>query len=547
MALPRDTLGPYPLRGLTATPTAYGAAVVAENLEWDGDWCGSRKGTAPVLTSLGYVPAKVTYADEFRPRRGNPLLVVAGETSGGGHRIQTYLDGSSTPHADWTTYDVAGRPYAVDYQGYRVMFTPGGTYTMWAVDALGDYAALLPNRTPPTVGADAGAYRDSSDPLRGIFGCVHLDRLFVVAEDDPSFVWYSGSEDIDGWPLGNYFAPFGGSTEPLTGLVSVGGSLLAFHRTGIASVAFAGAGLEQIQVVKEGIGAVTPHAIASIGKAVAFLSDDGLLFIDSAGNVAEDLATPINPILRRYQSGFGDATLRYFGGRRQLWLLLPQAGCIFVLDIRSGNWSTYTVPAVWQTGATDTARLPQALGSMRSWAAQDTPILGSVAGPSFVGGAGAGVVRFDSTDQRDWAYGGVYAAVRAQWLSHGVPMQGQDLHRLYLDARVDFRDSGAHNARCLWLTQGQPAGAKLYIGTQYVEVVQQSPVSGIYRVGSAVVGSAYAGADLGELDFEARIPLSGEVRGRWLQLGISSDINPVPWKAKRWRLTTRVVVNKRSR
>jgi len=556
MGMPRDLLGPFPCRGLTDTAGDLGDARQALNVEWQGDWLQPRGGSLITnVLSRSYV--SVDLIKEFWSR-GVQLLVVCGRTVGSpdNHTVDIYRTGEATVLSSEIMPRWNGRPFAIEYEQALYLMCPvmlGNNHTMWKISVDSPYITEI---TPflygdpatgviPADGMDTGAYRGPGNPMRWIFGTKHLERMFVVQDEDPWNVWYSGINLPDGWPLSNSFSPFGDSQSPLTGLVEFNGVLTSFTRRSIATTSFSGQGLTVSKLLKENTGAISPQAICNMGNILAFLSDDGLLFLDNQFQISDLLARDINSeTLRNLKDAFGSASLQYFRASRQLWLMLPSANQIFILDMRTGNWSsfsyanadTYRVQAMTETyNAVGTAR-PLLAILLPSSVSFTSRLLEPVLYDQVLSGAGA-IVNKPFVNR---------------WVSHGTPFIGQHTWRLFRKFFFSLRDHGNNQLRILWSTKGEAIAATTLMANQYNDITLRGPF-GVSRVGECVTGTVpvlgvpagYIAPGLGEQDFELSVSPRGIIRGRWIQLVLAglytTGLDAIQdWSIRRWRIDTSI-------
>jgi len=536
MATPSDMLGPYGFRGLTDFPKNYGDAVQAENLEWQGDWVQTRKGSTLIHT-LTFASDKILFQREFRGRTNFQIHVVVAlsTTDTESYRVQIFRSGEDTLLADFSVPFANGRPSYVEYEGRLLLFLPAttdGQFTVWEIFTEAPYYQPLVMDDFPHAGGDTGVYRPVDDPIRGIFGVPYMDRIFAVQDSDPWNVWYSDHDNYRGWPYENFFSPFGDSNEPLTGLAIFNQQIVSFTRTKISVTKFSGKGLEESRPLKLTTGAICQQAIANIGNELVFLSDDGLLSMDLSGNVTDTLGAAINSkTLADLKDGFPEASLTYMAAKRQLWLALPAANKLFVLDLRTGNWSTIS----W-TNHDNRNRL-WSLGTAKDNGVEYPTV-------SYTTDAHVGVIAcYNGTAYSDQHPDGA-SCYRSQWISHSTPFVGQSLFRYFNTVWLTLKDCGSRSLRLLWSTKGQVFGGHTTL-EQFVDFPATAPWP-MTRVGSAVVGAGtFCAPYLGEQDWEKSIALRGVVRGRWIQLalvGLFSDDRTytLGWAAKRWRILTRV-------
>lgn len=540
MANPRDVLGPYPFRGLRDEPARYGDARLAENVEWVGDTSSSvmrgRCGMSLLREVTGFID-RVALCQEWRGRTNDPLLVTVFNPAGASSYSIQVARGDEAPLVVFAVAWPAGRPSLIGFQQDAVLLVPasadGSPYTMWTILRHAPYLApVLPAIPAASPNNDPGEYRGPLDPMRAVLGCAYQSRLFVVQDEAPWEIWYSNLQDITAWAYSSYVDPFDDDQSPITAMLVFAGALWVFTQSKIARVQFFGPGNIQKDILKTNTGCIGPAVQA--GENLVFIGEDGLLELDQAGTVSEtEMCKALRRTLRNLQGSLGDATLRYFASRRQLWLCIPATRRVFVFDYRSQNWATY-----------DFGTRPDALGSYMNGSGVEQPIVGAV-----TRNAEGFVLRPDTSRWTDYAGAlSVPNAYEWRWLSHSAPMLGYDLHRLFSHCWLNLLERAPGSLDVFWLVEGQAAGSNLSLVDQsYTIAAAQSPEAGP-RAGTAVAGTGRVAPDLGETEWEAKVTLSGRQRGRWMQLGLRGPAtSPGAVGARLWRLVTKVHTSPRER
>jgi hypothetical protein len=206
---------------------------------------------------------------------------------------------------------------------------------------------------------------------------VHNERLWGCGNSNfPNSIFYSALNNGDS--LGNG-ASGGGQivvrtfgNEEIVGLVSLGTSLLIFHRRGVSRLT--GYGQDDITVDPAGltsdVGLIAPKSITVIDNVCYFVSERGLYRCTEA-EVASvstpDTPDQLLPIIRNLSaSQFGEIRAVMNRATRELWISIPSIGVYpfhTTLQAWAGPWDTgYISPdttALWET--LNTSGLPVVL------------------------------------------------------------------------------------------------------------------------------------------------------------------------------------------
>lgn len=557
MTAARDMIGPYFFKGIMDNPETPGDAIMAENVEWIDDHMVVRKGTKRI-NRFEAVTDRVTLAYEFSGTQSAPFMLMVGYSRAAlsQHLVQLFPTGSTSGKVFefYTPVGANGRPSCVEFNNKLVLFTPladtTNTYSMWEItpnatpyyEGVGYKPSILQD-PDPVIGGDPGDY--FKDPINGSLGCVFRDRLFVVRISDPSKLYYSNRLDLNGWPEANFIAPFQESTDPIVALASFAGKLWSFTRSKIAVTDFTAKGNENNAIIKQFTGAVCQQAVTQCESVLAFLSDEGLLFMDANGNVSDRIspyikASDINrETLAQYRAGFGDATLSYYAYKRQLWLTLPAAQRIFVLDLITGNWSTRKLTNLAQCNLCTTGRTKSLGGDI------PTAVWTDASGE-------AAVVAFESATYTDYQTPASSTVVRARWVSHSIPDEGSDLFRLYRYAILDMRDCAASHLSVGWTMENQTVGSDFTTSGQVITVDQRAEYPNDVRTDEGWLtdsATTITQWDKSNLMMEKRLSISGAQRGRSIHFivknsNLSTDFT---FNLRKFRFITRARVSNRER
>lgn len=201
---------------------------------------------------------------------------------------------------------------------------------------------------------------------------VHNQRLFAVGDPaNTETVYFSGLSNGD--TLGSVAAGGGSAivrtfaNEPLTGLLSVGQSLLMFHERGVSR--FTGWGQQDFSIdsgtrgVTQDVGTISPNSIVGVENVGFFVTDRGAYQITESG--VQGISSKIESIL----SAVDSTTLRSVSAAhnrsyREVWFSIPGLG-ILVYNYRLQSWSgpltgTYlsqSPGAIWESGASSVSQV----------------------------------------------------------------------------------------------------------------------------------------------------------------------------------------------
>lgn len=201
---------------------------------------------------------------------------------------------------------------------------------------------------------------------------VHNLRLMGIGDStSPETLYFSGLSNGD--TLGDE-ANGGGFAivrtfghEPLTGLLSVGQSLLLFHERGISR--FTGWGQDDFNIddgtrgVTQDVGTIAPNSIVGIENLGFFLSDRGAYAVTESG--VQQISAKVESVLTRIPAlDLARVSAGHNRAFREVWFAIPNIG-VMVYNYRLTAWSgpfdgVYRdlSPAVlWESGADVTSHI----------------------------------------------------------------------------------------------------------------------------------------------------------------------------------------------
>lgn len=553
MALARETLsGPFPFRGLHDFPERadYGNAALARNVDFGDGWMRPRLATDRIgrivessgihgLNDLVNSVELVRYHED----EGASLLVAIGRHYVDPSELRLVIDSpGNVVAAPYRSQVYTGcdsrRPTSCEWNvtipRKLIVFLPFGN-----ISPASSVPVLVSSQFPyiePLVPsgvsggtADEGAYLGPNDQVLGDWAVVHQSRLFVG--DSSGRLRYSSTGDMYAWPTANEINEFGG--EPLTGAASYNGSLIVFTRNAGYVVDFDGQQSYKVKPLLHSTGCVHYNTIIEAARQLIWLADDGLVGLDASGNVSE-ISKNIQRTIRAFQGDFVNASLIHYAARRQLWLLLPTSRSIFVLDLRTGDWSTHD----W--GVNEVYPGSLCLVPMAN-------IYRPAAGIRLLDDAGdrrGQIVVFEQPIQGDWNKpGGTRTTVEASWQSLPIMSLGHHTPRVFRHWRVVARDTGNLDTNSFyWLTQGQAGSSTPEVAGQSVTGYVIAPnITRRWNDGVAWwnTAGAYWPNSTGVLDTALRFSLGGIHTGRWIQLGVRKTSSAGSFNLRSFELDTR--------
>lgn len=289
----------------------------------------------PVFISAG-VFAKWTGENEYIDRVGivppssAPTAIVtvsAGSITltSGTRYIITYYNSATGLESDWSelsidtgaftsknvTITFPSVPTDLNFDKVRIYRTLDGGIYPYLVDEITTFAAVTPytdSKTDAQLTLRASArYEKSLPPSKSYLCAPFAQRIWCVDGNNPSIMQvsepYTGSANsLEYYPPDNSLT----TNYPVTGFVSVPNKLIVFHPRAIYYVS--GYSDFQYQPLVHGVGTLYHHSIATNGKKIIFLSEEGWMSLDLGGGgltcISRNIENTLLPILSAsYSSG----------------------------------------------------------------------------------------------------------------------------------------------------------------------------------------------------------------------------------------------------
>lgn len=195
---------------------------------------------------------------------------------------------------------------------------------------------------------------------------VHNQRLFACGDPaNTETLYYSGLSNGD--TLGAVGSDGGSviirtfASEPLTGLMSVGQSLLIFHERGISR--FTGWSQDDFTVssgtrgVTQDVGTISPRSLVPVENGGFFASDRGVYSVTESG--VSQISSKIESLLAAVTTtNLRSVSAAHNRRNREVWFAIPSLG-VMIYNYRLEAWSgpftgTYVTNApitLWESGA----------------------------------------------------------------------------------------------------------------------------------------------------------------------------------------------------
>lgn len=187
----------------------------------------------------------------------------------------------------------------------------------------------------------------TGSPSGARFIAVYGERMFCAA--NTMVLYWSKINDPETWS-----APDGGQanvetydSEPITGLATVGSSLLIFKKNSIAR--FTGTTTATIEVRKEtegvspDVGCIAPMSIVRVDDYVFFLSDRGPYIANESG--VQAIGQKIEREMEDWNKAYWDKSVAVYNAlRREIWLFVPDTTSItnnvgYCYNTRAQQWT----------------------------------------------------------------------------------------------------------------------------------------------------------------------------------------------------------------
>jgi hypothetical protein len=266
-------------------------------------------------------------------------------------KVTVFVDGLMDARIDkiriYRTLDGGTKPYLVGTVDLPPSGTTSVTYQDISIDDI--LTAYIGKR------GDRAQLQDQTFVIS-----VYANHMWAVDSTNPRKLKfskpYTGSDnDLEYWPTNNFVI----TSEPITALLKIPGKLLVFHPRSISYVSGTSIDDFQINTFKAGIGTVMPQSVATDGKNILFLSEQGWANLASEGSLV--VSREIDEDLRDLIEGSYNVALRtmavYNYGLRQFICIISAIGVATQPweDVDTGElvlWENSTTPfaaAVWET------------------------------------------------------------------------------------------------------------------------------------------------------------------------------------------------------
>lgn len=264
----------------------------------------------------------------------------------------TWRGGGSFIGLDGTVSTVAGTDSGLyAYIGTSWTLKAAGTYTnKWQFVQFGGTVIGVNGAAPVkyTIATATGAALGGTPPSATMIAVVR-DQVFLAGDPSAnSTVYWSAINNSEGWTIGTSQAdkqllPDGG---PITGMA--GGEYgLVFQETAIHRFSYVGTPLiYQRDKISDGIGCITPGAVATFGRMSFFLSNRGFYSITDGG------LTPIGEnqvndwFAQRYARSDIIANIRATVDPKRTLAIWSMPDCLILYNWVLQRWSYVSLPGV---------------------------------------------------------------------------------------------------------------------------------------------------------------------------------------------------------
>lgn len=536
MAAPRDVKGPWEPRGLSDYPeqAPYGSAILAQNVTLENGYLEPRKGSVlfarPQSTISGTGCSRFGLVRQIFSRDGSSVLlmvsVVRTGVAAGMWEVSLVSPGGAIIQTLIPAYlAAADNPSTVAFLGRYLLFLPvvGGRQVL-EITTTNIQFWHLDNTNRPISDGDPGDYLSTAnyDHIDASFGWAHEGRLFLAGlpGDEAAFVRNSTANDLWGFPKANWFG-VGDNADAITGGASFGQSMVVFTRRSIYIVDYTGQGAVKSRCLTQHTGCVNHNSICYASGMLIFQSDTGLMGMDQAGTVTE-LSREIHNTYLRNRADFSRVSVAHIPEKHQVWCLFPANARILVMDLRASSWVEYNWRPEINISAGSICPYLLANGTL--------PVCGYVNTDDNAGY----VISFDSSTRTDYNRAAhTISAYDYLWKSNPVPILGHHQVYLFRWLRVEIMDIGTGKTmRLFWDVESQGGVSGLPYPANQTAIVQSiNPRSLVSRVEESAVyefpdvglPDAYVAWEGGEQWFPQRVSIGASNKGRYIQIGVSSD------------------------
>lgn len=329
----------------------------------------------------------------------------------------TWRGGGSFIGLDGTVATLAGTDSGLySYSGTAWTLRQSGTYSgKWQFAQYGGTVIGVNGAAPVkfTIPTSAGALLGGSPPSATMIAIVR-DQVFLAGDPAAnSTVYWSAINNSEGWTVGaaqadKQLLPDGG---PITGMA--GGEYgLVFQETAIHRFSYVGTPLiYQRDKISDGIGCITPGALATFGRMSFFLSNRGFYSITDGGLTAIGENQVNDWFAQQYARADIIANIRATVDPKRTLAIWSMPDCLILYNWVLQRWSYVSLPGLvgLSTGINAGVSL-DALDALYPSGIDSIPV--SLDAPIFAGGDPMLTVVL--TDNRVYALGGDYLAATLQ-------------------------------------------------------------------------------------------------------------------------------------
>lgn len=355
----------YSLRCQFATSRQTQFAKVGNTLAIAGGLPAFWKGPGETIDRMGIVPP-------------TGIITVTSVNTGsgvtlntGGMYMYTYFDSVSGLESDWSNLSAITGAVA---NKSIVIAIPAATAANW--DKIRIYRTLDGGQFPylvDTVPAGTTSYTDSTrdslltaaaedryvravPPSTSFITATYAQCIWFVDGSNPYVLRFSkpyvGSDvDVQYYPVDNYVI----SNQPITGLLVTPGKMLVFHPRSISYVSGFSNDDFAFQPLISGVGTVFPNSIATNGKEVFMLAEEGVVSLPMQGgeqrHLSREIDEDLQPLLAASYNAAIYVSACWNPSLRQFILMVNAQSTSSALWEEVGSGSTASAVAGWQTPA----------------------------------------------------------------------------------------------------------------------------------------------------------------------------------------------------
>lgn len=228
--------------------------------------------------------------------------------------------GGTYPYIDVTMPVPSSIPAGVTHKRLYRSYPGGSTYYLVAEIPIGTLVYRDSKRDSQLTTAAARRGTRGLPPQNSFIIAAYAQRLWMVDSADPRKLVrsdpYIGSDTDCEYFREDAYAYF---TQPITGLLVIPGRLLVFHPRGISYIAGTSDADFQPQTFRQGVGTLFPNSIATNGRNIICLAEQGWVDITSeALHISREIDHELQPLLagsynsRIYVAAVWNPSIRQF-------------------------------------------------------------------------------------------------------------------------------------------------------------------------------------------------------------------------------------------